>query len=114
MKLSTPTLNFSSLYVSRWRVTREKTIYLVFEFRLYNFVSGLTVKRITRISQQNKFKLNREKQTALEGQEKETEYWFSFSYLSTGPRGPYTPPSYGGYGHEMYGRGHTFPPKPRR
>lgn len=31
-----------------------------------------------------------------------------------GPRGPYTPPSYGGYGHEMYGRGHTFPPKPRR
>nr|XP_058954970.1 serrate RNA effector molecule homolog B-like isoform X2 [Pocillopora verrucosa] len=32
-----------------------------------------------------------------------------------GPRGPYTPPAYGGYGHEMYGgRGHTFPPKPRR
>lgn len=31
-----------------------------------------------------------------------------------GPRGPYTPPTYGGYGHEMYGRGHTFPPKPRR
>lgn len=67
MKLSTPTLNFSSLYVTHWSVTREKTIYLVFEFRLYNFVSGLTVKRITRISQQNKFKLNREKQTALEG-----------------------------------------------
>lgn len=31
-----------------------------------------------------------------------------------GPRAPYTPQSYGGYGHEMYGRGHTFPPKPRR
>ena len=34
---------------------------LFLNFRLYNFVSGLTVKRITRISQQNKFKLNRGK-----------------------------------------------------
>jgi len=33
-----------------------------------------------------------------------------------GPRGPYTPHSFGGFGHEGYGRGasHTFPPKPRR
>ena len=52
----------------------KKLLILFLNFRLYNFVSGLTVKRITRISQQNKFKLNREKQTALEGQEKETEY----------------------------------------
>ena len=39
---------------------------LFLNFRLYNFVSGLTVKRITCISQQNKFKLNREKKTAVD------------------------------------------------
>ena len=61
-----PNLELFSLCVTNWSVTREKKLLILFlNFRLYNFVSGLTLRRIARISQQNKFKLNRKKKTAV-------------------------------------------------
>lgn len=70
------------------RNAEKNLLILCLNFRLYNFVSVLTVKRITRISQQNKFQLNREKQTAVGRPRKRNRVLIQF--LSSVNRSPWS------------------------